>query len=137
MTCEKRSDRVRGDKAVAAGCGGDLGEVSRAEVPGSEAHVQVHGAWSLHIFCCCLLPPLCTAMYLIISGRGNVKLISKCTSQVREQESLRMKGKLGITSAGSGSGKFNQKFMRSITMSPGGATWQVCYSFQSISFAFL
>ncbi|KAK9901560.1 hypothetical protein WJX75_001857 [Coccomyxa subellipsoidea] len=44
---------------------------------------------------------------------------------VREQESLRMKGKLGITSAGSGSGKFNQKFMRSITMSPGGATWQL------------
>lgn len=38
-----------------------------------------------------------------------------------------MKGKLGITSSGSGSGsKFNQKFMRSITMSPGGSTWQVC-----------
>ena len=49
-------------------------------------------------------------------------------SQVREQESLRLKGKLGISGSGSmsGSGKFNQKFMRSITMSPGGATWQVC-----------
>ncbi|BDA42284.1 hypothetical protein COCOBI_03-1710 [Coccomyxa sp. Obi] len=45
---------------------------------------------------------------------------------VREQELLRLKGKLGITSSGSGSGsKFNQKFMRSITMSPGGSTWQL------------
>lgn len=63
-----------------------------------------------------------------------MKLITKCISQVREQKSLRMKGKLGITSAGSGSGKFNQKFMRSITMSPGGATWQVCSPFSVLFF---
>lgn len=36
-----------------------------------------------------------------------------------------MKGKLGIAGSSSGSGKLNAKLLRSLTMSPGGSTWQV------------
>ena len=48
--------------------------------------------------------------------------------QVKEQEALRMKGKLALGGAGSGSGRFNAKFMRTLSLQASGssgATWQV------------
>ena len=51
------------------------------------------------------------------------------TAQVKEQEALRMKGKLALGGASSGSGRFNAKFMRTLSLQPSGssgATWQVC-----------
>ena len=50
-------------------------------------------------------------------------------AQVKEQQALRMKGKLALGGAGSGSGRFNAKFMRTLSLQPSGAsgaTWQVC-----------
>ena len=40
-----------------------------------------------------------------------------------------MKGKLALGGAASGSGRFNAKFMRTLSLQPSGAsgaTWQVC-----------
>ena len=59
---------------------------------------------------------------------------SRCTdgclrTQVKEQQALRMKGKLALGGAASGSGRFNAKFMRTLSLQPSGAsgaTWQVC-----------
>lgn len=51
------------------------------------------------------------------------------TAQVKEQEALRMKGRLALGGASSGSGRFNAKFMRTLSLQPSGssgATWQVC-----------
>ena len=48
--------------------------------------------------------------------------------QVKEQEALRMKGKLALGGASSGSGRFNAKFMRPLSLQPSGSsggTWQV------------
>ena len=50
-------------------------------------------------------------------------------TQVTEQQALRMKGKLALGGAASGSGRFNAKFMRTLSLQPSGssgATWQVC-----------
>ena len=41
---------------------------------------------------------------------------------------MRMKGKLALGGPGSGSGRFNAKFMRTLSLQPSGssgATWQV------------
>lgn len=49
-------------------------------------------------------------------------------TQVKEQEALRTKGKLALGGASSGSGRFNAKFMRTLSLQPSGssgATWQV------------
>ncbi|CAK0770470.1 hypothetical protein CVIRNUC_003770 [Coccomyxa viridis] len=46
---------------------------------------------------------------------------------VKEQQALRMKGKLALGGAASGSGRFNAKFMRTLSLQPSGAsgaTWQ-------------
>ena len=48
---------------------------------------------------------------------------------MKEQEALRMKGKLALGGASSGSGRFNAKFMRTLSLQPSsssGGTWQVC-----------
>ena len=51
-----------------------------------------------------------------------------------------MKGKLALGGAGSGSGRFNAKFMRTLSLQGGGssgATWQVCASIHPICSRFL
>jgi hypothetical protein len=54
-------------------------------------------------------------------------------AQLKEAAALRVKGKLGLASSGSmGSRRFSGAFMRQLTMSPGGSTWQARHATQSL-----
>ena len=66
----------------------------------------------------------------LIPRPSQCKFFDSCMrTQVKEQQALRMKGKLALGGAASGSGRFNAKFMRTLSLQPSGAsgaTWQVC-----------